>query len=175
ATNRDLAAMVREGKFREDLFYRLAVIPIDLPPLYEREGDVPLLIHHFLRVHGGQRSYSVSAGDMSKLEAYEWPGNVRELENAVKRAIALAGSSSEVSAEHMIQNRLNAPTPLPNDLEPDPENPLPLREVVESVEKRYILAVLKMANFSKDTAAEILGISRKNLWEKRKKYGIDEE
>ena len=174
STKVDLAKMVAKGTFREDLYYRLNVIPLELPPLVERIGDVPILIDHFIKMHGKARKYSVGADEMAKLEAHPWPGNVRELENAVKRAIALAGSNSELSSEHMLGSRPRVEPLLPDDLMPKADDARPLKEVMERVEHRYILEVYKVAGYSKKETAEALGISRKNLWEKMKKYGIEE-
>ena len=102
ATKVSLRDLVREGKFREDLFYRVNVVPIELPPLRERVGDVPLLAQHLVERHGAGRSYEIARGTMAMLERYPWPGNVRELENAVQRAIALAGSGGELKAQDLL-------------------------------------------------------------------------
>src|SRR5262249_39645665 len=99
ATHRDLAALVREGRFREDLFYRLNVIGVSVPPLRARIGDVPLLIQHFVKAHTGERRLRVSRGALDALAAYGWPGNVRQLENEIRRALVLCDDSVEV--EHL--------------------------------------------------------------------------
>jgi len=94
ATNVDLQRMVSEGRFREDLFYRLNVIPIQIPPLRDRKEDIPLLVRHFLEKFAS--SLTVSQDAMRRLMAYQWPGNVRQLENAVERAVALGGGRSQI-------------------------------------------------------------------------------
>jgi transcriptional regulator with GAF, ATPase, and Fis domain len=91
ATKKPLRELVREGRFREDLYYRIHVVPVALPPLRERAGDVPLLLQHMVERYGKGKAYHVSTSTMNLLERYPWPGNVRELENAIQRAIALAG------------------------------------------------------------------------------------
>src|SRR4030095_11688614 len=96
ATKVPLLHLVREGRFREDLYYRVNVVPIRLPPLRERPGDVPLLLQHMMERHGGGRAWRIAKGTLTACERYPWPGNVRELENAVQRAIALAGESGEL-------------------------------------------------------------------------------
>src|SRR5260221_2996620 len=125
ATKVSLRDQVKAGRFREDLFYRVHVVPILLPPLREREGDVPLLVAHLVERHGGGRRYALPRATLALLERYPWPGNVRELENAIQRAIALAGEKSELAAEDLIP----LDTRWPGAAEP-PEQARPLREVV---------------------------------------------
>ncbi|MCE9584291.1 MAG: sigma-54 dependent transcriptional regulator [Planctomycetes bacterium] len=168
ATKTDLQKAVREGRFRDDLFYRLNVVPIDLPPLRERDGDLPYLMKEFIKKYAGGRQFTVSPQAMAELEHYPWPGNVRELEGSVQRAIALSGDTGELRREHLI--RVTANTPKEALLRSDRR---PLRDVLFEAEKAHILAVLKICNNKKGEAAELLGISRKNLWEKLKAYGVD--
>jgi DNA-binding NtrC family response regulator len=168
ATKLDLQKQVREGRFRDDLFYRLNVVPIDLPPLRDREGDIPILIREFIRKYGAGRRYEISPSTMAELEHYPWPGTVRELEGAVQRAIALSGESGELRREHLI--RVTASTPKEVLVRSDRR---PLRDVLFEAEKSHILGVLKICNNRKGEAAELLGISRKNLWEKLKSYGVE--
>jgi len=169
ATKVDLQKAVRDGRFRDDLFYRLNVVPIDLPPLRDRDGDIPTLINAFVKKHASGKSFQISPQTMAELEHYPWPGNVRELEGAVQRAIALSGDSSELHREHLI--RVTANTPKDQLVRADRR---PLKDVLQETEKMHILAVLKICNGKKGEAAELLGISRKNLWEKLKAYGVDE-
>ncbi|MBI2919967.1 MAG: sigma-54-dependent Fis family transcriptional regulator [Planctomycetes bacterium] len=169
ATKVDLAKAVRDGRFRDDLYYRLNVVPIDIPPLRDREGDIPLLIKEFVRKYAPTKAFSISPQTMAELEHYTWPGNVRELEGAVQRAIALSGDSSELKREHLI--RLAPGVPKEQLVRSDRR---PLKEVLTEAEKGHILNVLKICNSKKGEAAELLGISRKNLWEKLKSYGVDE-
>jgi DNA-binding NtrC family response regulator len=174
ATKVDLLNLVEDGEFREDLFYRLNVVPIDLPPLREREGDVPLLTEHFCRRFGGEDSpYYVPPEVMAELSTYRWPGNVRELENAVERAIALAAPGEhaltrELLLEGALRRRRKG---IGGDTDSGPL--ITLREVVRAAEADAIRRVLKSTEGHRANAAKILGISRKNLWEKMKDYEIE--
>jgi len=172
ATKVDLRDAVEDGEFREDLYYRLNVVPVDLPPLREREGDVALLVQHFLVRFGRGRTYTVPAEVMAELNAYRWPGNVRELENAVERAVALAAPDAVLTRELLLEGLLRRKRRGPGDEVAD--GPLvALREVVRESEKIHIRRVLATSEGHRAKAAQILGISRKNLWEKMKEYGID--
>lgn len=170
ATKVDLRELVREGKFREDLYYRLNVVPIQLPPLRERKGDVPLLTRHFIDKYGGGREHDVKAEVMAAMETYLWPGNVRELEHAVERAIALSGNAKWLQREHLVERSplhkmaVNVPTRIRH-----------LKEVVEDAEREHIKEVLAITANHRAQAASLLGISRKNLWEKMKLYDIHPE
>ncbi|KAF0245299.1 MAG: Fis family transcriptional [Planctomycetota bacterium] len=168
ATKLDLQKLVRDGRFRDDLFYRLNVVPIDLPPLREREGDLPFLMKEFIKKYAGGKHFTISPSTMAELEHYTWPGNVRELEGAVQRAIALSGDTGELRREHLV--RVTANTPKEAMVRSDRR---PLKDVLVEAEKGHILNVLKICNNKKGEAAELLGISRKNLWEKLKSYGVD--
>ncbi len=169
ATKIDLASAVEDGEFREDLYYRLNVVPIVLPPLRERADDIPLLVEHFLERFGGR--HVVPPDVMTELCAYRWPGNVRELENAIERAIALAGPDGILTRELLLEDALrrrrksgpvDAATPL-----------VTLREIVRETEATHIRRVLAATEGHRAQAARILGISRKNLWEKMKDLEID--
>jgi DNA-binding NtrC family response regulator len=173
ATKVDLAQAVEDGEFREDLFHRVNVIPIRLPPLRERRRDIPILLEHFLRVYGKGRSYTVPPDVMERVLAHSWPGNVRELENAVRRAIALSGTSSELAAEHLV---VSAPQPRREEAQEEGgEVERSLREVVREAEAAHIRRVLSHVRYHRANAARILGISRKNLWEKMRELGIRDE
>ena len=168
ATNKELEAEIREGRFREDLYYRLNVVPIDLPPLREREGDVPLLTQHFVRKLGQGRSFTVKTDVLEAMSGYAWPGNVRELENHVAQAIAMAGGSTILKKEHLLpvdKTRRAALEP-PTDLKS-------LREVLVQAEREHLRKVLRSVGGHRTKAASVLGISRKVLWEKLKDYGIE--
>jgi DNA-binding NtrC family response regulator len=172
ATKVDLQDAVDDGEFREDLYYRLNVVPIDLPPLREREGDIPLLVDHFCRRFADDEEFTVPAEVMAELCAYRWPGNVRELENAVERAIALAGPDHVLTRELLLEGALRRRKK--QGIENDAAGPLlTLREVVRDAEERAIRRVLKATDGHRANTARILGISRKNLWEKMKEYGIE--
>ncbi len=169
ATKVPLERRVREGRFREDLFYRLNVVPLLVPPLREREGDVRRLAAHFRAKYGGGREYSISDEDLVWMERYGWPGNVRELEHAIQRAIALAPEhGSRLRREHLV--------PLSPDyrsaLEPT-EEVVVLREVLQAAERAHIERVLRITQGRRLQAADLLGISRKVLWEKIRDHGID--
>lgn len=172
ATKADLRRKVREGTFREDLFHRINVIPVELPALSERHGDIPLLVSHFIKQHGGGREYRLDDDCLAALEAYHWPGNVRELENAVKRAIALSGSSRVLCKEAFLRDAATS-SMLPPGVTPG-EDLRPLKDVLDAAEYNHIAAIMAHVKNSKQDAAEILGISRKNLWEKLRKHGIEE-
>jgi DNA-binding NtrC family response regulator len=162
ATNRDLAALVADGKFREDLFYRLSVVTILLPPLRERREDIPLLANHFLESYvavNEQPPCEISPEAMALLVANDWPGNVRELQHAIEHAAALTSH----------------PVLLPEDLPPKlagaaapAESPLTLRAAVRG----HLGRVLKQARWNKKLAAQLLGIHRRTLYRLTERYGI---
>jgi len=166
ATNKNLETEVAENRFREDLFYRLNVIEIQLPPLRERREDIPLLAKYFISKIARRQNLmekTISKEAMSALINYSWKGNVRELENALERAFIL--SDDEIKPE-------NLPPKISNNQENffqtrDPEG---FRPTLEEVERRYILEILKSANEDKTAAAEILGIDLSTLYRKLKRY-----
>ena len=164
ACNRDLGQMVREGKFREDLYYRLAVVDIRLPALRERAGDIPLLVSRFLSefsAANGNRVTGITPAAMKLLEAYPWPGNVRELRNAVERMVVLSqGGQLDVEdvPEHM---RALAPSGV--------KQPITAGTLGET-EKAKILSVLEQVNGNRSRAAQMLGISRRTLYRKLDEY-----
>jgi DNA-binding NtrC family response regulator len=177
ATKVPLRDEVRAGRFREDLFYRIHVVPVKLPPLRERPGDIPLLVEHLIARHsdggsragaGRERRYSVSDATVRSLERYPWPGNVRELENAVQRAIALAGDRTELAREHLLplDPRWRGATEVADEVRP-------LREVLRTAEIAHIQAALESTGGHRTQTAELLGISRKVLWEKIRDYAIE--
>jgi DNA-binding NtrC family response regulator len=162
ATNKDLSAMIKIGKFREDLFYRLNVINITIPPLRERKEDITELSRHFLKKYAKKLSKSITdftPDALEMLSEYHWPGNVRELENVVERAVILC-ESDLLGAE-------NLSIPSSAAVEELGTNPS-----LEEMEKAYILRVLKEAGNNQSRASQLLGIDRKTLYLKLKKYGI---
>lgn len=160
ATNRDLEEEVRKGRFREDLFYRLNVFPIELPPLRERREDIPLLVEHFLRQRNRPPEV-VSPEAMEALLAYDWPGNVRELENVVERALILAGEG------RITPDLLPFGRPRANRME------LPDEGVsLEEVERELIIRALEKAGWNKAKAAKLLGITRRRLYSRMEALGI---
>jgi transcriptional regulator with PAS, ATPase and Fis domain len=169
ATKVPLEKRVREGRFREDLFYRLNVVPVVVPPLRDREGDVKLLTTHFVERYAKGRRAEIREEDFVWMERYSWPGNVRELEHAIQRAIALLPEhATHLRREHLV--------PLSQEyrsaLEPQ-EKVTPLKEVVRESERVHIDKVLKLTQGRKIQAADLLGISRKQLWEKIRDHGLD--
>ncbi|SFM68857.1 sigma-54-dependent transcriptional regulator [Thermodesulforhabdus norvegica] len=165
ATNKDLKQEVESGRFREDLYYRLNVVSISLPPLSERKEDIPVLVRYMIEKYAkafGKRVRGVAPEAMSLLLSYDYPGNVRELENIIERAVALADSE------------LITLDDLPPDLSHLELQPLDLRDMItlEEMEKRYIEKVLKKTNYNKSLASRILGLPRTTLWRKIKKYRI---
>ena len=168
ATNRDLRHMVAEGKFQEDLFYRLNVIPIELPPLRERREDIPALVEHFVAKHAqrtGRRIERVEEGAVAALQRYNWPGNVRELENTIERAVVLSNGPVITMGSVSLLGVVPAhATGLPS---------LGLRQNVECVEKETIRRALDSAQGVKKEAAELMGISQRALSYYLAKYRID--
>jgi two-component system, NtrC family, response regulator PilR len=186
ATNQDLAKLIPEGKFREDLFYRLSVIPIHLPPLRERQDDVPLIAEHFLGKFTREMGKPISAiapEAMTALQAYPWPGNVRELENVIERAVALgAGERVQLPAlpEHLRAGR--PATPLATPASPGtatgewlPESGFNLEHYLQDLERRHVERALRQAGGVQVRAAELLGLSFRQFRYLVKKYGIGAE
>jgi len=170
ATHRDLKKDVEEGHFRQDLYYRLNVIAIKPPPLTERNGDIPLLAHHFLsqkRKDMGKDIQAIDRDSMDLLCQYSWPGNVRELENVIERAIALA-NGSEIISENLPEYIRN----LSVEIYRRKSSQIP---TLEEQEKTYIQWVLKKCTGNKTRAAKIMGIDRVSLWRKLKRYGIKDK
>jgi DNA-binding NtrC family response regulator len=169
ASNRDIPPMLQQGQFREDLYYRLGVVEIKLPPLSERREDIPLLVKHFLERFNAKNSLSVTieAAAIQQLQASEWPGNVRELENAVNR-LAIFAPTGRITREHCEGEQKRAPK------SPDSPSPAeaPPNRLFE-MERQHILRVLKQTRGNKSEAARRLGIERKTLYKKAKRLGID--
>ncbi|MEM7409186.1 MAG: sigma-54 dependent transcriptional regulator [Myxococcota bacterium] len=165
ATNKDLVQEVEKGNFREDLYYRLAVIPLHVPPLRERLADVPLLAEHFLRDLAGRTNrdrLQLSPDALDTLVAYQWPGNVRELQNVMERAVAL--SRGEVVGIDVLPRFHRTPT----ERAPD--------GVVESLpvlERRHIIETLERVGWNRKRAAQLLQISTTTLWRRLKEFGIE--
>ena len=173
ATNRDLEQLVKEDKFRDDLFYRLNVVRITLPSLVDRKEDIPMLAHHFLQKYVGGTPSGVRGflpETMALLKEYRWPGNVRELENAVERAVSLS----------------HGPLVTPDDLPESIRTAAPLEAkatsasegdevclTLEEVEKRHLIRVLKEMKGNKVKAAKILGIDRRTLYRMAERFGLD--
>ena len=170
ATNKNLSAEIQRGQFREDLFFRLAVVPIDVPPLRERTEDIPVLARHFLEQASqrfGRRPKRLSASALEALQAYRWPGNVRELKNLIERLMILS-PNPEIGPKEL---------PAEFDREDGAEiaADAPLREARDDFERRYILAALRRHRGNVTRTAEALQIERSNLYRKLKGYGIEVE
>jgi transcriptional regulator with GAF, ATPase, and Fis domain len=166
ATNKDLAQRVAEGKFREDLFYRLSVVTLVLPPLRERREDIPLLAAHFLGRYAAANGKTVShfaPEATGLLLGYDWPGNVRELEHAIEHAVTL--TTNPVLLPEDLPAKVRG---LPGQAGPAGGSPLTLKEAVT----RHVRSVLKDANWNKKLAAQLLGIHRRTLYRLTKRYGI---
>jgi two-component system response regulator HydG len=169
ATNRDLDPAMREGRFRKDLFYRLNVVTLKLPPLRERKSDIPLLVNHFLeRFSDPARPVrGVSEEALARLMSCDWPGNVRELENVIERALAL-GAGSVVHTVDLPSN-LQAPPATASPGAAPREGILPLREL----EKRAIMQAVEELGGDKLLAARLLGIGKTTLYRKLKEYELE--
>jgi two-component system response regulator HydG len=170
ATNRDLETAVDTGDFREDLFHRINVMRIDLPPLRSRGGDVLMLAKSFVEQFSAQRGgkpLELSPSASEKLLTYAWPGNVRELRNCIERAVALARSTTieESDLPERVRTHKSDHVLVVSD---DPRELAPLEEI----ERRYILRVLEASGGNKSLAAQVLGLSRKTLYRRLEEYGI---
>lgn len=159
----DLLMLVKEGKFREDLYYRLNVVPIILPSLQTRSIDIPLLVNHFLNNYNLQlnKNVEMSTEALQRLMSYNWPGNIRELENLIERLVTIS-VKNQITAQDLPEN-FRIKKKWSSDK---------IKMVVQEVEKEHILKILEQTNWKKKETAEILGISTKSLWEKLKKYNI---
>ncbi|MCP3144474.1 sigma 54-interacting transcriptional regulator [Pyxidicoccus xibeiensis] len=174
ATHKDLSELVKRGEFREDLFYRINVIRLQLPPLRERRDDMPVLIDHFLRKHhrDGQRARGLAAEALAILGAYAWPGNIRELENEIERLLVLGGDLETIPAELISSRIRDAVVPGGGPFIP-PRAHGKLHEAVEALEREMIQQGLLRTRYNKSRLARELGISRSNLILKIARYGLD--
>jgi two-component system, NtrC family, response regulator PilR len=177
ATNRDLSKMVAAGDFREDLFYRINVIPIRLPPLRERVEDIPLLADHFVvrfATQMGKTVHSISGTALACLKAYAWPGNIRELENAIERAVALERTPSILvdSLPEQLRGAQPAASAGSAPAESFPDEGFDLEQHVQHIEREYIAEALRRAGGVKVKAAELLGMSFRSFRYYMKKYDL---
>ena len=165
ATNKDLETMIKDGRFRPDLYYRLNVFRIEIPPLRERREDIPPLVNHFVGKYAAamnKRISGVTPDAMALLQSYDWPGNVRELENAIERAMVVTKGSQLAHSDFVIKPS----TPMPEAFRTEGAAPS-----LEDVEKSHILRVLEQCNFNQTRAAEVLQIDRVTLHNRLKRYG----
>jgi transcriptional regulator with PAS, ATPase and Fis domain len=188
ATHSDLRQMVADGQFREDLYYRLNVIPVQIPPLRDRKEDIPLLVQHFLEkfapnaptadggsaqpgpAPAGPSALTVSQEGMRRLMAYHWPGNVRQLENAIERAVAFSGGRTHIDVADLPAEVQVAPeTAVPTSLAL-PEEGLDLGEFIGNIEREFIQLSLERTGGNKGQAARLLHLNRTTLVEKLKRF-----
>jgi two-component system response regulator HydG len=165
ATNKDLKKLIVEKKFREDLYYRVNVISLSLPPLRERKTDIPVLANYFVSKYAerfGKGDCYLSNAALEELMSYEWPGNIRELQNVIERSVILA-EGSEIGSEHFPKDLTEPKVNVANILQDQPS--------LDELEKRYILETLKACHGNKVLTCERLGISTTTLWRKLKEYG----
>jgi DNA-binding NtrC family response regulator len=177
ATNSDLPRMVADGQFREDLYYRLNVIPVHLPPLRERKEDIPLLVQHFLGKYAASKTdtgparpaLTVSQDAMRRLMAYHWPGNVRQLENAVERAVAFSAGRSQIDIADLPPDLVSVDAPVLSAPVSLPENGVDLVALISSIERELIQRSLERTGGNKGQAARLLNLKRTTLVEKLKR------
>jgi DNA-binding NtrC family response regulator len=176
ATNRDLAEAVKRAEFREDLFYRLNVISIPLPPLRERKGDIPLIAHHYLRKYvasTGKPITGIAPETLALLEAYHWPGNVRELQNVIERAVVLAEHESLLAGDLPEHIRTREAGPVPAESRAD----LPMKRAKDewnrTFEKEYLVSLLKRHQGNISQAARAAGVDRKTIHRLLKKHDLE--
>ncbi|MCL2648290.1 MAG: sigma-54 dependent transcriptional regulator [Phycisphaerales bacterium] len=183
ATNQDLAKLVEQGAFRQDLYYRINVVNILLPPLRQRLGDIPLLAEAFLKKHvadTGRKVHGFTPDAMDMMRRYTWPGNVRELENAIERAVVLT-KRPLIAPDDLPQQVLDAVRSDGGIVKAMSEHgmpdfvwtPMPLKQAIEGPEKQIILAALKANSWNRQVTAEQLDINRTTLYKKMKRYGLD--
>jgi transcriptional regulator with GAF, ATPase, and Fis domain len=168
ATHRDLPELVRQGRFREDLYYRLDVVTLKLPPLRERRQDIPLLIDHFLRTlsaRHGRGPVAVDPEAQRRLLGYDWPGNIRELQNVLERAVLLA-EQGVIGPEHLATS-VRQSTALP-----ETSGPAPSLRLLEEVEREHVIRVLAATGGNREESSRILGISRRTLTRMIQRWGL---
>jgi DNA-binding NtrC family response regulator len=181
ATNQDLLEAVGKGNFREDLYYRLNVIPIRVPPLRQHREDVPLLISHFIQKYCKEQNLllkTVSQEAMKHLMAYDWPGNVRQLENTVEMAVALSGDREILDTEDFPVAARSSFQSAPVQTEPladidIPDNGIHFNTMISDLEKRLILQSLQVAQGNKKRAASLLHLKRTTFVEKLRRMGME--
>ncbi|MEE3202417.1 MAG: sigma-54 dependent transcriptional regulator [Acidobacteriota bacterium] len=178
ATNSDLAEMIEDGRFREDLYYRLNVIPIHLPPLRDRRQDIPLLVQRFINKHRQEQNPSrsdirISQEAMRQIMAFDWPGNIRQLENIIERILVLTPGQSQISISDLpleLQQTNRATISSPVAL---PENGIDLHNYLRSLERELIRQALEQTDGNPNKAAELLNIKRTTFIEKTKRLSLD--
>jgi DNA-binding NtrC family response regulator len=170
ATHRDLEAMIRAGTFRQDLFYRLAVVSVPVPPLRQRPEDVAALVAYFVEKHARGRRVTVDRRALVLMQAYAWPGNVRQLENELQRAAVL--SDGTIREDDLNATLPNADAASAHGREEGAQGALDLRHAVEDVEREMVERALREHGWNQSRAAKALGLSRFGLQKKLKRLGI---
>jgi DNA-binding NtrC family response regulator len=176
ATNRDLRAEVEAGRFREDLYYRLSVLSIAIPPLRERREDIPVLAEHFLQEYSARQKKDLDGfapGVLDMLQSYTWSGNVRELQNAINVAVAFAEEGQQIQFHHFPPHIAQGESLMQAATQAIGRGPLRYRELVNQFERQCIEHALRECNGNRTQAAKMLGIERKHLYEKMKSLHID--
>jgi len=173
ATNSALQEMIKEGSFRADLYFRLNVIPITLPPLRDRREDIPLLVAHFLKKFAPDAPPQMSQSAMSSLMAYPWPGNVRQLENAIERAVTLSGGRTEIDVTDLLPEMQDVPPPTATPYVDLPDEGMDLSAYLSSLERDLIKRALDRTRGNRNKASEVLHIKRTTLVEKMKRLGLE--
>src|SRR5439155_4877484 len=172
ATNKDLQAEIRAGRFREDLYFRLNVIPIFVPPLRERPEDIPLLADHFMAEFAreyGRRAKAFERGAVAALQHYLWPGNVRELRNVIERLMIMVPGETIAAAD---LGFLTSNAPVRPDAAETPSGRMTLHEARDQFERELILRTLAEQQGNMSRTADVLGVERSNLYRKMKAFGI---
>ena len=169
ATNKDIELEVDKGTFRKDLFYRLNVVRINIPPLRDRIDDIPLLVEYFLRKYDQTNSLAVPQEAIEKLQTYSWPGNVRELENTIQSAVVMAREKIISIDQLPIRNNYSTEILSYDSLLNEGQS---FKEIVGNVEKTLIIKALNKTNWNRTQAAKILNINRRLLYSKIREYGI---
>jgi DNA-binding NtrC family response regulator len=182
ATNADLDNLVRDGRFREDLFYRLSIVRLHVPPLRERRVEIPSLANHYLRKHAGEYrkgDLRLSEDTMEYLMLYKWPGNVRQLANEMRRLAALADTSAVLMPEHLTPEITASRRTVPaSERTLDPTEVVvrldqPMAAAVHHLEQVMVQYAMKKCDGRIEDTAKMLGLSRKGLYLKRQRFGIE--
>ncbi len=174
ATNKDLQTEIRAGRFREDLYFRLNVVPIAVPALRERRGDILLLADHFMAMLAreyGRRAKTFEPDAVEKLQRYAWPGNVRELRNVIERLMIMV-PGDRVAARDLQFLEQTAESSVPPDAPAEPSAIMPLHDARDDFERQYIVRALAAQNGNISRTAEMLGVERSNLYRKMRAFGI---
>jgi len=172
ATNKDLRVEIKTGRFREDLYFRLNVVPIAVPPLRERREDIPLLADHFMAALAreyGRRAKRFENEAVDALQRYQWPGNVRELRNVIERVMIMVPGERVTSRDLLFLDQSASPTVA---VEADSSTIMPLHDARDDFERQYILRALAAQQGNISRTADVLGVERSNLYRKMRSFGI---